>query len=536
MIIKEVAIGNSSEAFIEKRFQNKTNIIFSDDNNKGKTLLMQSIVYSIGYDSIWPVGFNLKSYYFYSKISFKNIDYEFLRHGNSIIVSQGEQFYLFNSITEFKYFFSKEIFELPKIPKDGEIKTVDLSLLYEIFFLGQDKRNTSNIIVKGNNNKVDFINMLYYFLGISMVIADGDINISDLKQQKNELENKIKIEKKKISILKKNPQIANYVSSVANTENFEIIKIRLNVIHNSITELSKQRNREENRRTKLIYLKSELNSLNRSLKEGKVKCADCNSTNIIFSNVDFEFDVSNKYVRDSIISSIDENIKLKEEIVLEFDSLIEKEQKELKKILNTSSSPDLRNYILFEDEIRDSNEIDELVSQLKLQLIEVENKIKAINQGIEINTDLQKKSFENIVNEITRLYKTIDPKGTLEINSLFTKANETFSGSEEQEFYFSKIVALNNLLNHEFPIIIDSFREGELSTSKEEKMITEFIKLDKQVILTSTLKREEYSANKYENFSNINIIDYSSFQDSKLLQEENTSEFLEIIQKFPITI
>jgi len=535
MIIKEVAIGNNSEAFIEQRFQNKINIIFSDDNNKGKTLLMQSIIYSIGYDSIWPVGFNPKNYYFYSKINFNNIDYQFLRHGNSIIVYEEKQFYLFNSITEFKYFFSKEIFELPKILKDGGIKTVDLSLLYEIFFLGQDKRNTSSLIVKGNNNKIDFINMLYYLLGISAEMVDEDLSVSDLKQQKIEVDNKIKIEKKKISILKKNPQIATYVSSVANAENFETLRNKLTELHSSITELSKQRNREENRRIKLVYLKNELNSLNRSLKEGKVKCADCNSTNIIFSNIDFEFDVSNKYVRDSILLSIDENIKLKEEIVIEFDSIIVREQKELKKILNTSS-PELSNYILFENEIRDSSEIDELVSQLRLQKLEIERKIKAINQGFESNKDLQKKSFDKIIFEIGRIYKSIDPSGTLEIDNLFTKANETFSGSEEQEFYFSKLVALNNILNHDFPIIIDSFREGELSTGKEEKMINEFIKINKQVILTSTLKREEYSTDKYKNFLGVNIMDYSSFQDGKLLQKENLPDFLKIIQKFPITI
>ena len=52
MIVKEVAFGNLNEAFIEKRFENKTNIIFSNDNNRGKTLLMQSLIYSIGYESI----------------------------------------------------------------------------------------------------------------------------------------------------------------------------------------------------------------------------------------------------------------------------------------------------------------------------------------------------------------------------------------------------------------------------------------------------------------------------------------------------
>ncbi len=38
----------------------------------------------------------------------------------------------------------------------GNKKKVDLSLFYEIFFLGQDNRNTSNLIVKGQNSKNRF--------------------------------------------------------------------------------------------------------------------------------------------------------------------------------------------------------------------------------------------------------------------------------------------------------------------------------------------------------------------------------------------
>ena len=86
MIIRKIAFGNKNEAFIESRFKENTNIIFSNDNNRGKTLLMQSIVYSIGYESIFPSGFNYKSYYFYANICFNNRDVEFLRKGNSLLV------------------------------------------------------------------------------------------------------------------------------------------------------------------------------------------------------------------------------------------------------------------------------------------------------------------------------------------------------------------------------------------------------------------------------------------------------------------
>lgn len=535
MIIKKVAVGNQFEAFIEERLQNRTNIIFSDDNNKGKTILMQSIVYSIGYESIWPVGFDPKNYFFYTEISFNGVDYEFLRHRNSILVIGNNQNYIFNSISEFKYFLSKELIVIPQIPKDGQMRISDLSLFYELFFLSQDKRNTSNIIVKANHNKIDFLAMIFSLEGISSVHFDDNLNREELRKTKIDLEEKIKIERRKIQILKKNPQIASYVSNLADNEEFAKTKIKLKDLHESITELKKQRNREENRRTKLYSLLNELNSLNRNLKEGKVKCADCQSSNIVFSNDDFEFDVSNKYIRDKIISSINENIKLKEDIIEELNGLISKEQTEISKLLETPN-PDFNNYVLFDSEIRNSTEIDKSVSALRLKLTEVEREINAIDNGIELNKEKQKDLEKVIIDEIVRLYRIIDSNGTMTINGLFTKSSETFSGSEEQEFYFCKIVALNNILKHTYPIIIDSFREGELSTTKEEKMIQEFIKLGKQIILTSTLKREEYSGIKYSAFKEVNSIDYSQFQDSKLLQSDYVEEFKKLIVNFQTTM
>jgi len=43
VIIRKFAFGNSKAAFVEKRLGAEVNIIFSDDNNKGKTLVLQGI-------------------------------------------------------------------------------------------------------------------------------------------------------------------------------------------------------------------------------------------------------------------------------------------------------------------------------------------------------------------------------------------------------------------------------------------------------------------------------------------------------------
>lgn len=46
MKIKSIALGNTEEAYVEERFSDGVNIIFSDDNNKGKTLVMQGMMYA----------------------------------------------------------------------------------------------------------------------------------------------------------------------------------------------------------------------------------------------------------------------------------------------------------------------------------------------------------------------------------------------------------------------------------------------------------------------------------------------------------
>lgn len=533
MIVKTLAFGNNDESFIENRFEDKVNIIFSNDNNRGKTLLMQSILYSIGYESIFPSGFNPKEYYFYSKLEFEGKTFEFLRRNNSIISLTNGELTVSYSISEFKYYFDKEIINIPKIEKDGELKLADLTLFYELFFLGQDKRNTSNLIVKGRNNKEDFKNLIYSYLGV-LITVENKYDIDNLKKEKKTLESEIQIEIRKNKFVKKNPEIASFISANANNRDFKDTSRQLKELHHNITDLNKRRLREENRKMKLESLVSELNSLNRNLNEGKVICSDCGSDKIIFSNQDFKFEVSNKYVRQNILKSIGESIALKKEIIEEYNHDIKLEQDQISKLIS-SSSVDAKNYILFEDEMIDSKSIDKIIDTLQKKIDEINEKLKNNENKIIQNKDLQRDILRDILSEMRRYYKLIDPEGLLEFNDLFTKNSETYSGSEEQEYYFCKMIAINNILGHDFPIIIDSFREGELSTSKEKLMIKEFIKLDKQVILTSTLKDEEYDSEKYFKMENINVLDYSKIEDSKILQSTFNNDFRAILDKFNIS-
>jgi hypothetical protein len=188
MKIKKVAFGDGNEAYIESRFKDNVNIIFSEGNNKGKTLLIQGLMYSMGNEPVFPSGFNFKDYHFYSLVQIQNSDYEFLRRGNSIVVRNENFLQVCNTISEFKHFFNKIIDDLPIIIKDSKRKVVDVHLLFELFFLGQDNRVPSNLIVKGQYNKNDFLSMIYSLKGIE----NNEPEKYDLKNEKEKLEKLIK--------------------------------------------------------------------------------------------------------------------------------------------------------------------------------------------------------------------------------------------------------------------------------------------------------------------------------------------------------
>ena len=196
------------------------------------------------------------------------------------------------------------------------------------------------------------------------------------------------------------------------------------------------------------------------------------------------------------------------------------------------SPPSFQQIILYQDQVVSERDYDDESFSLAREIDALKSQLTS-SQEIDEMLKIDRKHFdEKLLDEMNKLYKAIDPHGNLKFEDIFTKRGSTFSGSEGQEFYFCKLIALSNLLNHSFPIVVDSFRDGELSTNKEDSMLEIYSNLDRQVILTSTLKDEEYNNDKYEKKSKVNSIDYSTHQDCKILNRDQKDEFLELISSF----
>lgn len=160
-----------------------------------------------------------------------------------------------------------------------------------------------------------------------------------------------------------------------------------------------------------------------------------------------------------------------------------------------------------------------------------------IRNGEEATVELRKERaslVRDIVREMNELYKLIDPEGNNKYTGLFTGRNEIYSGSEATVFHLVKLFALQRVLGHNYPIVVDSFRAEDLSTEKEKMVLKVCKSLGNQVILTTTLKQEEIG--KYDSQEGINHISYFSHAPSKILDIKYVSEFMGIMSDFSLKI
>lgn len=534
MKIKKIAFGDNSLSFIEDRLSDGFNIIYSDDNNKGKTIVMQSALYALGNEPIFPASFNYQDYYHYVEVELENGEIlSCCRKKSSFVVLLMDSISLFDSISDLKRFFNKNGIVFPTIIKNNVKRMVDPVLLYQLFFVGQDGKDTSKIFNEGFYKKDDFRNLVFSFMGFKPII-NSDLNEIELKNKIVKLKEQKKVLLDKNEILKKNTPALNVLFQNSDARNFEEKIKKANNINDQIAELSKQRNRALTRKAKNEKTLKELKSLNRTEKSGSLVCLDCNSKNIGYISGDrsYTFDISNEIMRNNILVSIYNRIEAYQEEISDCSSKINELQIQLQNVIK-DDDVSLEHLLFYKNETESLSDIDEKLTEINKDLKLVEEQIKNIKVNFENDEKQKKVVFNTIINTMNEYYKNMDPDGTLIFDDLFTKKKSVFSGCEETEFYLSRLYSLKKVLNHQFPIMMDYFRDGELSSDKENYVLNTFKQfIDTQIIFTATLKNEEM--NKYDKYKFINQIDYSTNHPSHILSAKNNSDFRELLKKLMI--
>jgi len=341
---------------------------------------------------------------------------------------------------------------------------------------------------------------------------------------------------KQHSILNSKRKTASYLSSINDLSSFKVNVAQAKIITEKIASFRKSRSSALIRKGKCEITLKELNSLNRTINSGELCCLDCNSSHIGFRSANentHSFDVSTPEIRKEIIASIQEKISAYEEEIERFANEIALCQVKLKHFLDDDDIS-LETLVAYKEEIYDASDAEERITAIDNEVQLLENSIHANENSSGIQVTQQHKLVSDILDCMNQTYKQIDPFGNLVFESLFTRRDQVYSGSEATEYHLVKMYSLAKVLSHKYPIVIDSFRAEDLSTDKEHKVIELFDKLAKQVIFTTTLKSEEMG--KYDNVKKINHIDYSDHKPSKMLEKSHLPEFNKLLSDLSISL
>lgn len=535
MIIKKVALGNNEEAFIEDSFSEGLNIIESDDNNKGKTIIIQSILYTIGNKPIFPNSFDYKKYYYYLEFMHENEPYIVIRVGDSYVVKSVDGIRIFDGMSEFKRFWTNKIFPLPNIVVKGNLRIVDMELFVQLFFVGQDGKDTSTIFNSGFYHKEDFINLLLSYSGDFTV----EMNPNDLQKKKQkikELKDKRDEQLMLSDFYKSSATATEYLSHIKDQEAFHNRINDIEEITGKISEARKKRTNLATRKSLWNGTLKELRSLNRDIEVGELRCMDCNSSNIAFKGkgkTTFSFDVSTPEMRNQIISSIEEKIKDINEEISGYDYEIKELQDRLQTLMDDDDVT-IENVMAYKQGFHSVEEIEKALVKIDNEIKQLSDELKVGIQNSDEAREKRKQFFSQFILLMNSKKHAIDIESTDDYEDVFTKRGTTISGSEETVFYVARLISTAEMIKHECPIIMDSFRAEDLSTDKEERVLTMFSQLPNQCILTTTLKSEEDG--KYSGREDINVIDYSSHTSFKLLSEVYVKEFKKLLENLHIGI
>ena len=533
MIIKKTAVGNKNEAFIESDFHKGLNIISSDDNNKGKTIEIQSMMYALGNDPAFPTTFEYKDYYHYIEFEVDGTTYKLCRFNNGFVLKHDSVLMLFDNVSELKRYWNKHIFTLPNIVKNQISKIVDPVLFLQLFFVGQDKKDTSNISHAGFYNKADFYNMLYDICDLSGLELDED-EIKKIKEQLAKLKSERELLIKQHKILKSQETPVSYLSAVSDKTTFSKKLSEMEKINSKIAELRKARNTAATRRASWETTLKELRSLNRTMESGELRCMDCDSTNISYSSSKknaYAFDVSSIDMRNEIIASINEKIEAYTEEINKLAAQISSAQDELQTLMSDEAIS-LEAIVAYKQDIFSASDAEAKIKEIDLETETLKNQLKISTGTTQSKKEQQLAILIAILNEMNAVYEAIDPNGNLHFDDLFTKKDEVYSGSEATIFHLSRLYALSKVLNHNYPIVVDSFRAEDLSTSKENIVLELYKELSNQVIFTTTLKLEELG--KYDTRTDIHHIDYKEHAPSKMLTDKYVPDFIKLMSSLSI--
>lgn len=467
-------------------FQNGTNLIISNGNTEGKSSLLKSLYYTLGFDvRQFPSGWNKDDMYFQVRVKIGNQKFNITRQKNSFRVSDNEEIM---NVKEYSEWLSQKLNIYMELP-NAYTKTLSLaysSALILPFYIDQDD-SWEGILYR---RVTDTLNQ---YSGVPQNIFESIFLLSD--KEVTQLKNDIAIDNSKKNSVEST--ITSFFEIVEeykkeNEEVVEITKIDKKVLKNDIDKYLRMLNdfnkqvtsykmKLLNKQEQLDLQKQELIELEKLLDMNKNRystikseCNYCHSkltkekslTRLDLSNNFYEISILKDTVEKEIskLSIEIDDLKLdKENVDEEIDTLNGRIQKS-KELLTIDE------YVKAAARTEAINEMENLIEkQVKLKVSLEQNLVKLRKTLAELNKEKKdlRKTIENRYNELIINMKTIFSKTNLNELDFMKFKKIDGSGIDKNKKYLAYYLIYFNLLReygtYTIPFCMDSFIKNEIS-------------------------------------------------------------------------
>ena len=531
MKIKKIKIIEFEKGkFGEYFFSEGVNII-NGGNGSGKSSLIKSIMYCLGYEiKNWSTNFKVNGMIFELNITVNGKEYSLKRFREYFILNNKIMKLLEYREKILKCLNIKLKLSLSKVNSEVIPYPTDI-LMYN--YLDQDSSWDGKIFYNNHKNysmyaKKELEKILSYYLGISNdFINELILKESDLKRKSDNL--KQNIEKLEYSQKILNYDEENKISLDINDFEFEIKELEKklkniyneeNIIKYKIFNTTKKIQDIDLDIRELEVIYSDLKGKNKKME--KFVCKTCNSKinqEMFLKKYDIEKDMY------SIFSIYELQIKEKEKLVKKLEKCtqenenIKKELFKIENILKTKKENiSLKEVIESKSKIEGTKKINEFLNKFKKEnnLIQVEikelsKKIRKEKDKMKILTAEYKNKFNTLLDEINLLFEKIDLEQMKDKFLDFSKMPDT--GAAKNLYYMSIYFVYWKLLDKssiiKIPFILDTIIKDEMDISNKKnisKLIEEnVLTLENQIIFGYTEKANIILKNRYNN-----VIDLTS--------------------------
>ena len=238
-------------------------------------------------------------------------------------------------------------------------------------------------------------------------------------------------------------------------------------------------------------------------------------------------------MRKQILDAVQEKVDIYNEEILRLTNEITICQKELDSCMETADVP-VEVLLIVKQEMEGAKDADKRIKEIDQ---EIETLSGQLEVKVAISEDIEKKPkklLDNIIVEMNDFYIQVDTAEDSPYGDIFTAQDKFYSGSEATEFHLAKMYAFAKSLQHDYPIIVVSFRAEDLSSDREARVINLFDKLNNQIIFTTTLKAEE--GEKYAKRNELNNISFSAHTTNKMLSVTYVEKFIQEVEEMMVTI